>query len=139
MKRQLLTSSILGVIGLVTAGLIGFQTPVMASDDLAKLDDEEVTIAREDDGDDDDGSDDTTTNATAGTGTGTGTGAQTGGTDDPTTGDATNSVTTGVSVDQDVSNGDLTGDLTNDGPGDTLTHDETSGHTNDASRHDTRG
>lgn len=155
MKTRLVTSMILGVIGLVTAGLIGAYTPAVAADDvLAKLDDD-VALARHDD-DDDDGDDDddtngtdsagttatvgtTATTSTAGTGTGTATASQTGGTDDATTGDATNSVTTDMSKDADLSVGDLSVDMTNDGPGDTLTVDETGGHTNDASRHDTRG
>ena len=113
MKTRLVTSMILGVIGLVTAGLIGAYTPATAADDtLAKIDDDEIALARHDD--DDDGDD---TNGTAGTGTGTGTGSQTAGTDDPTTGDATNSVTTGVSKDADISVGDQSVDMTNDGPG----------------------
>ncbi len=154
MKTRLVTRVVLGVIGLVTAGLIGLYTPAVAVDDtLAKLDDDEVAVARHDDDDDDDDDDTdgtnsegttatagtTATTSTSGTGTGTGTASQTGGTDDATTGDATNSVTTDVSKDADISLGDQSVDLTNDGPGDTVTVDDTSGHTNDASRHDTRG
>lgn len=127
MKTKLIPTSLLGVAGLTTVGLLGMTAPTTLSsaDELAKRDEDavELVLVADDDGGDDDitdgGGDDTNTGLSA------------------ATNDGTNSAFTGVSRDRDASRSDKTRDWTRDG-GD-RTRDWSSNRTNDRSRNDTRG
>jgi hypothetical protein len=129
--------SVMALVGATAAGVIGFTAPAVAQDDngggLAfKREDDSgqvVTTKHGGDDDDDDGATNgtsTNTNTGAGTDTGTGTGA------DTDTGTRTRGANT------DHSRSGKVKDLTNDGPGRNNV-DHSRGHTNDGSRHNTRG
>lgn len=128
--------STLTLVGATAAGVIGFTAPALADDGAGivyKRDDDSgkvITTADHDDDDDDQaaGSTSTNTNTSAGTNTGTGTGAGA----DTNTGTKTNGANT------DHSRAKVVDDLTNDGPGKGNV-DDSRGHTNDGTRHNTRG
>lgn len=147
--HKALRLSTMALVGATAAGVIGFTAPAMAdgaSDVAFKRDDDSGQIVTTNDDGDDDGSDDSTdgntnTNgdtATAMTSTGsdntsTGTGNNTGPDDTNTnTGTKTNGNNTDHSRIKKVN------DLTNDGPGKNNV-DDSRGHTNDGTRHNTRG
>ena len=130
--------SVMALVGATAAGVIGFTAPAMAEDDNGGS----LAFKREDDGghvvttkhggdddDDDNATNGTNTNTGAGTSTGTGSGS---GAADTNTGTNTNGANTDHSRVKKVK------DLTNDGPGRNNV-DHSRGHTNDGSRHNTRG
>jgi len=127
--NKMITIGTVGLASLVSTGLMTFQAQTafagQGSDDRQQAfkrdDDTPDVVMTVDDNDDDDtglGQRDTNTN--------TGTNTNTDGTD------------TGVSNDRDASRGDHVRDLTNDGPG-ANNVDRSRHHTNDGTRHDTRG
>lgn len=134
--NKLMTTGTLGLAGLVTTGLIAWQAPLALADegrDDRSRDDRFTAIKRDDDGqavvttvDDDDDDDTGTRTRTRGgddgadTSTGTNTGTRTRG---------------GVT---DHSRSGSVRDLTSDGPG-RGNVDHSRGHTNDGTRHNTRG
>jgi hypothetical protein len=105
----------------VTAMPAGALARDLATDEVARRDDELPALVASDD--DDDGDDNTGTR-TGNSGTGD-------------SNDRTGSRHTAVSRDRDRSRGDLTRDRTKDGPGSSR-RDWSGGHTNDRSRNDTR-
>jgi hypothetical protein len=119
--------STMAVVSMTAMGVIGFTAPAMADDDngggsaFKREDDSGQVITTKHGGDDDD--DD---QATGGTNTNTGAGV------DTNTGTQTNGVDTDHSRVRKVK------DLTNDGPG-SGNVDHSRGHTNDGTRHNTRG
>jgi hypothetical protein len=135
--NKLMTTGTLGLASLVTTGLIAWQAPLaqadQGSDDrgrddrghhhskaLKRDDDAQTVVTTVDDDDDDD------TGAGNGTSTGTNTGA----------GTNTGTSTRGGVTDQSRSGS--VRDLTSDGPG-SGNVDHSRGHTNDGTRHNTRG
>lgn len=145
--KKLVSISTLAVAGVVTTGLIAFQTPVVAAEggDAAfqrKDDTPDVLVAIDDEDDDDTfARDDTRTNAPTNTNDDDGDDDDNDG--DTNTGnsrstnDNTNSRFSAVSRDRDLSRSDLTRDWTQDGPG-KKKRDWSANSTNDRSRNDTR-
>jgi hypothetical protein len=143
--HKILQIGTLGLAGLTTTGLIAFTAPAAVASDghrkdtVFKRDDDGgsvVTTARHGDDDDDDDAtnagSDTNTNAgtnTNDTNTNTGAGAA-------ADGDDTGASTRGQNTDH--SRGAQVRDMTNDGPG-SGNVDHSRDHTNDNSRHNTRG
>lgn len=129
--NKLMATGTLGLVGLVTAGLIAWQAPLALADDGAddqgrddrghhstkvfKRDDDAAAVVTTVDDDDDD---DTGLDTGLGDGTQTRTRTRGGITDD--------------------SRGGSVRDLTSDGPG-SGNVDHSRGHTNDGTRHNTRG
>ena len=132
MKVKTLTLSTLGIAGLVTTGLLAFTTSTSyAGDEAVKRDDDASEIVLADD-DDDDGDDTGVTDADTDTDESdinTNTVTNTAGDTDSNDGTGAN----------DDSRSNVTKDWTKDGPGDTATRDTSANHTNDKSRHNTRG
>ncbi|HEY1119679.1 MAG TPA: hypothetical protein VGE43_18340 [Acidimicrobiales bacterium] len=135
--NKLMTAGTLGLAGLVTTGLIAWQAPLALADegsDDRGRDDRFTAVKRDDDAaavittvDDNDDDDDT--------GLGNGTHTRTRGGDDAAdtnTGTRTRGGVTDHSRSQSVR------DLTSDGPG-SGNVDHSRGHTNDSTRHNTRG
>lgn len=124
--NTLLKTGTVGLAGLVVAGLVAWPaTTASAKDDPAaakREDDTQVVVTTVDDDDDDD-------TGLKGANTNTRTQGQT------RTRDNTN---TGTRSGHDNSRSGSVRDLTNDGPG-TGNVDRTRNHTNDRSRHNTRG
>lgn len=128
--------STLALVGATATGVFAFTAPAIADDGTGiayKRDDDSgkvITTADHDDDDDDQaaGSTSTNTNTGAGTNTGTGTGA----------GADTNTGTNTGGANTDHSRVNKVKDLTNDGPG-SGNVDHSRGHTNDGTRHNTRG
>lgn len=143
--HKALRLSTMALVGATAAGVIGFTAPAMADgagDAAFKRDDDSgQVVTTQDGGDDDDDTGNTNTNgdtATAMTSTGsdstsTGTGNNTG-PDDTNT----NTGTKTKGADTDHSRIKKVDDLTNDGPGKNNV-DDSRGHTNDGTRHNTRG
>jgi hypothetical protein len=132
--NKALRLSTLALVGATAAGVIGFTAPAIADDGTGlvyKRDNDSgkvVTTADLDDDDDAAGkSTNTGTNTSAGTNTGTNTG-----------GDGTNTGTNTGGANTDHSRVKKVDDLTNDGPG-KGNADNSRGHTNDGTRHNTRG
>jgi hypothetical protein len=145
--HKALRLSTMALVGATAAGVIGFTAPAMAddaSDAAFKRDDDAGQVVTTQDGGDDDGDDDSTSGNTNGdtatsmTSTGsdntsTNTGNNTG-PDDTNT----NTGTRTRGNDTDHSRVKKVDDLTNDGPGKNNV-DDSRGHTNDGTRHNTRG
>ncbi len=128
--HQALRLSTMALVGATAAGVIGFTAPAMAddaSDAAFKRDDDSGQVVTTKDSGDDDGDDDTGGNTSTGTGDDTGS-------DDTNT----NTGTRTNGSDTDHSRVRSVKDLTNDGPGKNNV-DHSRGHTNDGSRHNTRG
>ena len=122
--KNLLPTSIVGLAGLVTVGLISLQNPTPtanAGDEFAKRDDDTPELVLVADDDEADSTDDTSRF----------TGYS------RSTNDGTRSNFTRVSRDRDLSRSDKTRDKTYDGVGG-LKRDWSGGRTNDASRNDSR-
>ena len=122
--KNLLPTSIVGLAGLVTVGLISLQNPTATSsagDEFAKREDDTPELVLVADDDDADSNDDTSRF----------TGFS------RSTNDGTRSNFTRVSRDRDLSRSDKTRDKTYDGVGG-LKRDWSGGRTNDASRNDSR-
>jgi hypothetical protein len=144
--NKALRLSALAIAGATTTGLIGYTAPALASDGggaVYKRDDSSGQVVSTVDDGDDDGPDDTNTGtngdtatamtSTGSDGTSTGTGNNTG--SDHT---RTNTGTRTRGGDTDHSRIKKVKDLTNDGPGRNNV-DDSRGHTNDGTRHNTRG
>jgi hypothetical protein len=122
--KNLLPTSLVGLAGLVTVGLISLQNPTAtanAGDEFAKREDDTPELVLVADDDDADSNDDTSRF----------TGYS------RSTNDGTRSNFTRVSRDRDLSRSDKTRDKTYDGVGG-LKRDWSGGRTNDASRNDSR-
>jgi hypothetical protein len=143
--HKLLQVGTLGVAGLTTTGLIAFTAPAaLAGDDqgnaVYKREHDSSVLTTADDGDDNSGpggGDDTSTgadNTDADTGTGAGTSTNTN--TQSQAGTETGTRTRGG--DTDHSREGHVKDITNDGAG-SGNVDHSRGHTNDGSRHNTRG
>lgn len=130
--------STMALVGATATGVFAFTAPAIADDGAGtayKRDDESgkvITTADHDDDDDDAAGSSTSTNTNTNTGAGTNTGTGTGAGADTNTGTNTNGVNTDHSRVKKVK------DLTNDGPG-SGNVDHSRGHTNDGTRHNTRG
>lgn len=122
--RKLLPTALLGLTGLLAAGLVAMQAPnVSASigDAFTKREDDSAELVLVDDDDDDDSNDDSRFTGFS-----------------ASTNDGTRSNFTAVSRDRDLSRSDKTRDRTYDGPGGKK-RDWTGGRTNDHTRNDSRG
>lgn len=132
--QKLVSITTLALAGGVTAGLVAWQTPALASADEAykRSDDTPDVVLAVDDEDDDDtfGREAASRDNTSFSRTTRGTGSS------RSRRDGTNSRYSRVSRDRDRSRGDRTKDWTRDG-GD-RTRDRSRGATNDRSRNDTR-
>ncbi|MDI6908660.1 hypothetical protein [Nocardioides sp.] len=141
--NKLMTSGTLGLASLVTTGLIAWQAPLAVADQgsddsgrddrghhhgkaFKRDDDSQAVVTTVDDDDDDD------TGLGNGTSTGTNTGTNTGADTGTNTGADTRGGDTDHSRDASVR------DLTSDGPG-SGNVDHSRHHTNDGTRHNTRG
>lgn len=132
--KRLIPLGGLGLVGLVAAGLIAFQTPtISAADEVAKRDDDQPTLVlvADDDADDDDSkkSNDTQSRFTKHS------------RNSKVSNDHTRSNVTKVSRDRDRSRADKTRDWTRDGAkkqGKKQVRDWSANSTNDRSRNDTR-
>lgn len=131
--NKLITTGTLGLAALVTTGLVAWQAPTASADhgsshasDQGKAfkrdDDSHVLVTTVDDDDDDD----------------TGLDQQTGTQTRTRGGDNTNTNTRTRGRDRDDSRHSRVRDLTNDGPG-SGNVDRSRHHTNDGTRHNTRG
>jgi hypothetical protein len=131
--NKLITTSTLGLAGLVATGLVAWQAPMALGDDaddrpthsgkaFMRDDDSQVLVTTVDDDDDDDTglNHQTRTRTRGGDDTGTNTGTRTRG------------------GNTDHSRGGSVCDLTSDGPG-SGNVDRSRHHTNDGTRHNTRG
>jgi hypothetical protein len=127
----------MALVGATAAGVIGFTAPAMAKDDSSgtafkREDDSGQVVTTKHHGDDDDddhaNNNNTNTNTSAGTNTNTNTGTSAG----TNTGTNTNGANTDHSRSAKVK------DFTKDGSGKRHV-DHSRGHTNDGSRHNTRG
>jgi len=131
--------SVMALVGATAAGVIGFTAPAMADDDgnggiaFKREDDSGQVVTTKHGGDDDD--DD---NATNGTNTNTNTGAGTGTNTNTGTSAGTNTGTRTRGGNTDHSRSGKVKDFTRDGSGKRVV-DHSRGHTNDRSRHNTRG
>jgi len=125
MKKPL-SLALLGLVGLVTLGLLSLQTTTVNAgfgDEVSKREDDVAELVLVDDDDDDDSNDDSSTF----------TGFS------RSTNDNTRSNFTKVSRDRDLSRSDKTRDWTRDGKSDRRKRDWSANRTNDRSRNDTRG
>jgi hypothetical protein len=129
--------STMALVGATATGVFAFTAPAIADDGTGiayKRDDESgkvITTADHDDDDDNATSGSTNTGTNTNGGTNTGTSTNTGG-NGTNTGTRTNGANTDHSRDRRVN------DVTNDGPG-KGNIDDSRGHTNDGTRHNTRG
>lgn len=145
--------STMALVGATAAGVIGFTAPAMADDSgsgtaFKREDDTGQVITTKHGSDDDDDDDaDTSTGTSAATGGDTGTSLTSTGSDSTSTGTGsstsadqtmTNTGTRTRGGDTDHSRVAKVKDLTKDGPGKRAV-DHSRGHTNDGSRHNTRG
>jgi len=135
--NKLITTSTLGLAGLVATGLVAWQAPMAFGDDtddrpthsgkaFKRDDDSQVLVTTVDDDDDDD----TGLNHQTRTNTNTNTGTRTNG--------STNTGTRTRGGNTDNSRSGSVRDLTSDGPG-SGNVDRSRHHTNDGTRHNTRG
>lgn len=137
--NKLITTSTLGLAGLVATGLVAWQAPMASGDDaddrtsqsgkaFKRDDDSQVLVTTVDDDDDDD----TGLNKHTRTNTNTNTSTRTRGNDNTNTGTRTRGGNTDNSRHRAVR------DLTSDGPG-KGNLDRSRHHTNDGTRNNTRG
>ena len=125
----------LALVGATAAGVIGFTAPAIADDGTGlvyKRDDDSGRVVTTADLDDDDDAAGKSTNTNTNTGGSPGTNTNTGGNDGTNTGTRTRG------GDTDHSRVKKVRDLTNDGQGKGNV-DDSRGHTNDGTRHNTRG
>lgn len=116
-----------GLTGVMVAGLVGVTAPAVADTAYAKRPEAlSGVVVTMDDDDDDPTTRSRASKSTAGTGS------------SRSRADGTNSRYTAVSRDRDRSRGDRTKDLTHDGPRKDQVRDWSANSTNDRSRNDTR-
>lgn len=116
-----LRGSVIGLAGLVGAGVLAWPTlSTPSADGYLKRDEQETDLVLVDDGDDDDSNSRFTGYSAS-------------------TRDGTRSNFTAVSRDRDLSRSDKTRDWTRDGKGDQKKRDWSANKTNDRSRNDSRG
>lgn len=130
MRTKILTIGTMGLAGLVAGGLMALPMTANAAsgkDQVVKRDEDtpDVVLVADDDDDDGPGAKGTGTHTNTGGGTGTHTNTNT-------------NTRTGTRSGRDNSRGHVRKDLTNDGPGSGKV-DHSRNHTNDGSRHNTRG
>ena len=136
MRNRILTIGTMGLAGLVMGGLMALPVTANAAgakDQVVKRDEDtpDVVLVTDDDDDDNDGP------GARGTHTNTNTNGNTGTNTNTRTGTATNT-RTGTRSGRDDSWTNARKDLTNDGPGKGNV-DHSRNHTNDLTRHNTRG